>query len=167
MNNIFFNQPDPLLSNLTTYKMPDNNIQNNQYLYQQMMDYAKNVNPHDWLGELDASTKKLNNDVINELANNSEYIALSTALQKAIQQELMAYVKPNLNVNQDVITNIKRQMQIIEQVKDNKENEQKENLSELNDYMKNYSHLTFDEYKTLKKGDNPPKQIKNVKTKKK
>lgn len=26
-------------------------------------------------------------------------------------------------------------------------------MSELNDYMKNYSHLTFDEYKKIKNGE--------------
>ena len=30
--------------------------------------------------------------------------------------------------------------------------EEKQNFNELNDYMKNYSHLTFDEYRKLKNG---------------
>ena len=31
-------------------------------------------------------------------------------------------------------------------------NEQNQNMNELNDYLKNYSHLTFDEYRRLKNG---------------
>ena len=48
--------------------------------------------------------------------------------------------------------NWKRQMEVINDVKNNVNLEQQQNLTELNDYMKNYSHLTFQEYKNIKKG---------------
>jgi inorganic pyrophosphatase len=43
-------------------------------------------------------------------------------------------------------------MEVINYVKNNVNLEQQQNLNELNDYMKNYSHLTFQEYKNIKKG---------------
>lgn len=174
MNNIFFNQPDPLLSNLTAYKLPDNNnIQNNQYLYQQLADYANKVTPKDWLGELDNLSKGLDNEVINNLTNNHEYMNLSMSLQSAIQIEVVNMVKSSINTNPEFINNIKRQMEIINETKNANTIEQRKNLSELNDYMKNYSHLTFDQYKHLKNGepidettDNMDKPKKSSKSKK-
>jgi hypothetical protein len=36
--------------------------------------------------------------------------------------------------------------------------EEKQSMNELNDYLKNYSHLSFNEYKRLKDGDMQEKQ---------
>ena len=49
--------------------------------------------------------------------------------------------------------NIKEQMEIIEGAKRAVESEKEESISEMNDYMKNYSHLTFDDYKKMKNGE--------------
>lgn len=153
MNNIFVGQNDPLLNNSSIFRVPENQI-NPQILYQQM--YANSQ--RDWLGELDEMTKNLDTDVIAELSGNTEYVELSSALQTSIQSEIMSYVKGNMNMNPTVVNNVKKQMEIISKAKASKEAENRQNMCELNDYMKNYSHLTFDEYKKAKKGE--PKQTK-------
>ena len=148
MNNIFLSHNDPLLSNSNGYKMFEQQV-NPQILYQQM--YANSQK--DWISELDEVSKNIDVDVANELANNKEYIELSNNLQASIQSELMSIVKGNLNMNPTIVNNIKRQIELINNAKDNRDAVNRQNLNELNDYMKNYSHLTFDDYKKMKNGE--------------
>lgn len=148
MNNIFVNQPDPLLNGKGVLPYPPQMIQNLQYYQQNVNDYISK----DWLGELDNITKNLSEDELAALGNNSEYIRLSTEIQQNIQNEIMLIIKNKLNSRGDIIENVKKQMYIINEVKEQTNNEQRKNMAELNDYMKNYSHLTFQQYKNIKKG---------------
>ena len=114
-----------------------------------------NVNDYiskDWLGELDNLTKNLSEDELAALGNNSEYIRLSTEIQQNIQNEIMVIIKNKLNSRGDIIENVKKQMYIINEVKEQTNNEQRKSMAELNDYLKNYSHLTFNQYKEIKNG---------------
>lgn len=145
MNNFFLGQGDPLLNNVPSYGFTEQ-TSNQQQSYAHMY----NGQQKDWIGELDNITRRLDTDMMSELTQNTEYISLSNELQSAIQVELMNYVKGTLNMNSGIISNIKRQMEIISNVKEMKDNENKQNMSDLNDYIKNYSHLSFDEYKKAK-----------------
>jgi lipopolysaccharide export LptBFGC system permease protein LptF len=145
MNNIFVNQPDPLLNGKGVLPYPP----------QMMQYYQQNVNDYiskDWLGELDNLTKNLSEDELAALGKNSEYIRLSTEIQQNIQNEIMVIIKNKLNSRGDIIENVKKQMYIINEVKEQTNNEQRKSMAELNDYMKNYSHLTFQQYKNIKNG---------------
>ena len=62
----------------------------------------------------------------------------------------MKTVKWKINSNPDAISKMNRIKEIVESVRRLKNDEDKRNLSELNDYIKNYSDLTFNEYKKLK-----------------
>jgi hypothetical protein len=53
-----------------------------------------------------------------------------------------------------IIENVKRQLTIIKDVSNKTKEIERQSMSELSDYMKNYSHLTFDEYKKIKSGEN-------------
>ena len=66
----------------------------------------------------------------------------------------MNLIKNKLNSRNDIIDNIKRQISIIRDVQDETSNEQRKNIAELNDYMKNYAHLTFQQYKDIKNNVN-------------
>lgn len=145
MNNIFVNQPDPLLNGKGVLPYPPQMV---QYYQQNVNDYISK----DWLGELDNITKNLSEDELAALGNNSEYIRLSTEIQQNIQNEIMLIIKNKLNSRGDIIENVKKQMYIINEVKEQTNNEQRKSMAELNDYMKNYSHLTFQQYKNIKKG---------------
>ena len=106
----------------------------------------------DYIGELDNIVKNVGESTMSEiLNNNSEYRKLNNELQEIIQYELMMTIKGKLNNNQNAINNIQRQIAIINDAKTKVEDEQRRNLSELNDYVKNYSNITFDEYKKIKK----------------
>ena len=104
----------------------------------------------DYLGELDMYLKDLDSDTASILSNNVEFVQLNAYVQQLIQEEIMKAVKWQINSNQDAVQKIERLKSIISETNKERENEDKKNLSELNDYIKNYSDLTFNEYKQLK-----------------
>lgn len=140
MNNFFLNQ-DPLLSN-QQYDKPT------PIMFQQPLPNIK-----DSVGELDRMLKGLSPAVLNKLNSNTHFNSLNNSFQSSVQNELLVLVRNKLNMNSEVVSNINEQMRIIEEVKREVESEKEESINEMNDYMKNYSHLTFDEYKKLKNGE--------------
>lgn len=153
MNNFVFGSTDPLLYNQI---VPRGNQQDDlrRQLDTMMVQYQSQLNEQpqqrDYLGELDNLIKSLNEETSAMVSSNSEFIQLNGYIQQLIQDEIMRTVKWKINSNQDAVTKIERLKTIINDVNKEKENEDKRNLSELNDYIKNYSDLTFNEYKQLK-----------------
>ena len=77
-------------------------------------------------------------------------ILLNGWIQQMIQQEIMKGVKAKLNSNPEVVSKINRAKDIIREIKIAQENEDRRSLNELNDYINNYSDMTFNEYKQFK-----------------
>jgi hypothetical protein len=75
---------------------------------------------------------------------------LNAIIQQDIQAEILSTIKWRLNGNSNVTQRIKRAIDIITYYQQNKVNEDKKNISELNDYIQNYSDMTFNEYKKMK-----------------
>jgi len=141
MNNFFVNQ-DPLL--------PQSPVQQiNPLMYQQIQELGIKDN----IGELDKTLKSLSQAVLTKLTSNAKFNKLNNDFQATVQQELLSLVRGRLNTNPSVVENIKEQMKIIDEIKKSVETEKEESLNEMNDYMKNYSHLTFDDYKKMKSGE--------------
>ena len=138
MNN-FFLQPDPLLSQsqqpTPVYIQPE----------QPML--------RDWIGELDRQMKGLDETTADRLNQDASFTELNASLQMTIQNELMNLVRSRLNIQPDVIDNVKKQIEIIKRTSSKTKEDEKKSMSELNDYMKNYSHLSFDEYRKLKQSN--------------
>lgn len=162
MNNFFLNQ-DPLLFKNTyssPYQVDPESQQMRQQLndaliqYQNLQQQTAQPQIKDYLGELDTSLKNLSDSAVEYLNSDDEYKKLNVELQAMIQQEIMRSVKWKINNNASAIKNIQRQSEIIEQANKKIEAEERKNLSELNDYVKNYSNITFDEYKRIKNGNN-------------
>lgn len=159
MNNFVFSS-DPLLYSSTIPQNPQTEADIKKQLdsvmaqYQAMQMQKPPQQPEvvsvDHLGELDNLTKNLDPNISNFLNNNEEYNQLNVYLQQSIQIELMRGVKNRLNNNPDVVTRINRMKEIINEAKSIQENEDRKSLNELNDYIKNYSDMTFNEYKQLK-----------------
>lgn len=149
MNNIYLNNPDPLLSNRGNYQFQEYQ-QTQPQNYYQMQEFLRGGK--DWVAELDTLTKTLDQETICNLNNNQEYSELASLLQQSIQEEIVGIVKLKLNGNRDVVDNIKKQISLIKRIKEQTTEDQRKSMSELSDYMKNYSHLTFDEYKNIKTG---------------
>ena len=145
MNNFFLNQPDPLLHNGMYETMP------NQILFQQMQQQQQQFK--DNIGELDEALKALTPSMVDRLSQDQKFSELNTEFQTIVQQELLLLVRNKLNMNPKIQNNVKEQLGIIEETKRNIEKEKEASINEMNDYMNNYAHLTFDEYRRMKNGE--------------
>ena len=143
MNNFFLNQPDPLLQNGMYENIP-NPILLQQIQPQQFKDNVK---------ELDDALKSLSPSMVERLSQDSKFSMLSADFQTIVQQELLSLVRNKLNMNPKIQNNIQEQLSIIEETKRNIEKEKESSINEMNDYMNNYAHLTFDEYRRMKNGE--------------
>lgn len=114
--------------------------------------YPSNIPLKDYIHELDTKLKTLDSDFIKTLSENDEYLSLANEIQGVIQEEIVGLLKHRLNSNPTIIANVKRQLQIINELQTTTKENERKSLLELNDYIKNYSHLTFDEYKNIKNG---------------
>lgn len=147
MNNIFLPGNDPLLYSQSQY-YPQQFHDKMEQRYNEYVGRAKQV--PDKLSELDIKMRNLTPAMEDELKNNNEFIDLSNELQAAIQSEIMFLVKQQINNNPELIRNIDKQISIIKNVETKVSDAERKNIAELNDYLKNYSNITFDEYKKLK-----------------
>ena len=143
MNNFFLNQPDPLLQNGMYENIP-NPILLQQIQPQQFKDNVK---------ELDDALKSLSPSMVERLSQDSKFSVLNAEFQNIVQQELLLLVRNKLNMNPKIQNNVKEQLGIIEETKRNIEKEKEASINEMNDYMNNYAHLTFDEYRRMKNGE--------------
>lgn len=152
MNNIFLPN-DPLLYNHNTQLMQQEMQQKMEQKYNDYLMRSMQSIP-DKLSDLDNKIKSLSEQTLELLLEDSEYIELKDTLQLTIQNELMSLIKQKINTNPDAIKNIDRQLSIIKTIETKVNDDERKNLSELNDYLKNYSNMTFDEYKKLKNTNN-------------
>lgn len=163
MNNFVFGTADPLLySNIVpkgqdTIYTPENDIKRQldsvMQQYQQLQQ-NKQTEPQtkDWIGDFDKTLKSLDPDVANALMEDQEFVQLNAIIQQDIQNEIMLSIKWKLNNRQDTVHRVKRLIDIIDAYNRDKANEDKKNIAELNDYIQNYSDMTFNDYKKLKEG---------------
>lgn len=142
MNNFFLNQPDPLLHNGMYENIPQS------ILLQQVQPQLK-----DNIGELDEALKSLSQTSLERLSQNQRFTELNNDFQTIVQQELLSLIRNKLNINPKIQDNIKEQLNIIGETKRNIEQEKEASINEMNDYMNNYAHLTFDEYRRMKNGE--------------
>ena len=158
MYNFGFNQ-DPLLFQNIGPKQnvyQDGNDLRQQYdavitQYQALQQKIPPQQPtKDYLGELDALTREMEPDIIEKLSSDSEYQRINAELQYLIQEEMLKNVRWKINNNPDAVSRIDKMKEMINIAKKEKNEENNRNLMELNDYIKNFSDLTFDEYKQLK-----------------
>jgi hypothetical protein len=161
MNNFVFSQ-DPLLFNSLTSKQS----QQSEYDVKRQLDEAmaqyqaltqnppiqKQAPQKDYLGEIDDMIRGLDESIASSLNSDVEYVKINEELQKMIQEEMMRSVKWKINSNQDAIKKMDRLKELIVSAKKVKDDEDRKIMSDINDYIKNYSDLTFDEYKQLKYG---------------
>lgn len=105
---------------------------------------------NDYLGDLDNSMKGLSEDAVKALEENEEYVGLNNKLQGIVQAEIMSSIKWKINSNPVAVRIIQRQKEIAEETLKAIREEEKKSMNELNDYVKNYSNMTFDEYKQTK-----------------
>lgn len=167
MNNFVFSQDPLLYQNLSSplsrpgqgeYDMKqqlDNAIAQYQSM-QQSFNSKQSPQGKDHLGELDELMKELDDSVAEKLKTNQEFITLNAQVQEMIQAEIMRSVKWKINSNPDAIAKIDSLKGMIKTATKEQTAEEKRNMLELNDYLNNYSSMSFDDYKRIKT------QTKNV-----
>lgn len=160
MNNFVFSQ-DPLLYSTTQIPQypPQNDLDIKRQLDTVLAQYqALQKQPpaqpesitEDHIGVLDEMVRNSDPAVIESLNSNQEFIQINGWIQQMIQSEIMRSVKHSLNTNPEVISKVSRAKDIIREVKIAQDAEDRKSLSELNDYITNYSDMTFNEYKQFK-----------------
>lgn len=121
-NNIYFGQDGSMYQ------------QFQQMIQQQSTDYYSN---------LEKELQSLSDTDIQELSVFRPYIEANNALSVFIQAALVNLVRKEINGQPEVI------QKVIDSIKLFKDNKNKERL-DFEDYIKNYSDLTYKEYKQLK-----------------
>lgn len=152
MNNYIFSQQDPILFQQSSLKPDDDlrmQMERSWAQYQQAHSNPPSP-PKDSLGELDNLLKHVNTPVSEVLLKDAEYVELNNAIQQYIQEELMKTVRWKINSNPEAVQKIDRLKALIQNTIKEYESEERRNMQELNDYIKNYSNITFDEYKKIK-----------------
>lgn len=159
MNNFVFSQDPLLYTALSNKQNPQMEYDMKKQLddaiiqYQAMTQAQQNTpktQVKDYLGEIDDMVKDLDEEVVLTLNSDIEYLKLNEDLQRMIQEEMMRNVKMKINSNQDAINKMERLKDLIINAKKKKSEDDRKIMADINDYIKNYSDLTFEEYKQLK-----------------
>ena len=167
MNNFVFSGTDPLLyntmaSNVQRQMPPDMDVRqqldNALAQYQQAQQNLLAKQPpqqpekehKDYLGELDEMVKELDEEVMGRLQVNEEFITLNAEIQQMIQNEIMKSVRWKINSNPEAISKIETLKKTIKMAQKEQQAEEKRSMMELNDYITNYSSMSFDDYKRIK-----------------
>ena len=133
-------------------KQLDDAIKQYQFLSQNVPLNNQVQNSKDYLGELDDLIRGLDEDITLVLSSDIEYLKINEEIQKMIQEEMMKSVKWKINSNPDAVNKMERIKELISVAQKNKSDEDRKNMADINEYIKNYSDLTFEEYKQLKYG---------------
>lgn len=162
MNNFVFSQDPLLYTTLSNRQMGQNDFEMKKQLDDAIKQYqllSQNVplnnqaqNTKDYLGELDDLIRGLDEDITLVLSSDIEYLKINEEIQKMIQEEMMKSVKWKINSNPDAVNKMERIKELIFVAQKNKSDEDRKNMADINEYIKNYSDLTFEEYKQLKYG---------------
>lgn len=161
MNNFVFSQDPLLYTTMSSKQLPQVDYEMKRQLDEAMAQYqamasGQNLNGvhknvvKDYLGEIDEIIRGLDGEVIALLGSDEEYLRINEELQQMIQEEMMKSVKMKINSNSDAVSKMGRLKEIIVGAKKQKAEEDRRVMADINDYIKNFSDLTFDEYKELK-----------------
>ena len=161
MNNFVFSQDPLLYTSLMARQNPQNEAELRQQLNEALIQYQSMNQPpqpqqtqmsseKDYLGEIDRMVSELDEDVILSLTADAEYLKLQDDLQKMIQEEMLRSIRWKINSNPKAINKMERLKELIVIAKKHKSDEDRRVMADINDYVKNYSDLTFEEYKQLK-----------------
>ena len=161
MNNFVFSQDPLLYTALTNRQAPQAEYDMKRQLDEAVAQYQalsqntpnqQKQQPKDYLGEIDDMVRGLDEEVALSLSADMEYLKINEDLQKMIQEEMMRNVKWKINANPDAVNKMSRLKELIVAAKKAKTDEDRKVMADINDYIKNYSDLTFEEYKQLKYG---------------
>ena len=112
--------------------------QDNQSLYSQFINSQT-----DTVEKLTKELQSLSPSEMTEITSYTPYMEANNQLNNLVQLELINLIKRQLNANPDVLN------RVIESIKSFKKEKNKE-IEDFQDYIKNYSDITYSDYKKLK-----------------
>lgn len=146
MNNIFLGN-DPLLTNKDYISRLEQELSQQKSLYNKMNEqYA----PTDWYGKMEEEFSKLSPQEQMEINNDGEYINAMGVLNAIIATETINMIRNTLNTSERSVGALKSVTEAIYKYKNRKAEENNKAMSEFQEYMQNYSNMTFAEYKQMK-----------------
>lgn len=164
MNNFVFSQDPLLYTSLMAKQNPQVEVDMKRQLDEALLQYqnitqnqataqtSQPIQTKDYLGEIDKMLSDLDENIVLVLNADVEYIKLQEDIQKMIQEEMLKSIKWKINSNQVAINKMERIKELINTAQKNKSDEDRRIMADINDYITNFSDLTFDEYKQLKYG---------------
>ena len=144
-NNIYLQNIDPILANTATMARPY--FTEPTYPTQQMP-YV----PKDYIGMLDERLRGLTDTERKLLNEDKMFNTLNNTFNILVQKEIMNLIRTKLNSDGGVVDNINQQMEIINRVSLGVKETERQNLSMMNDYITNYSNISFAEYQAMRAG---------------
>lgn len=154
-NNIYLQNIDPILAN--TASMSRSYIPEPNYIPQQVP-YI----PKDYIGMLDERLRSLTDTERKLLNEDSTFNTLNNTFNILVQKEIMNLIRTKLNSDGSVVDNINQQMEIINRVSLGVKETERQNLSMMNDYITNYSNISFAEYQAMRAGKRMERPVETV-----
>lgn len=149
---------DPLLGGQPAYDLPQ--IEEEQKKIAERMEQLKRsrVQPASqpqapvW-DEIDAIVSGMSDQELDLMNANEEYRESSSAVQAILQREYLRIMRPIVESTKDGKDALDRHLTLIKRLRKSAKEAVNRKYSLMDEYLERYSHLTFDEFMKMKRGE--------------
>lgn len=149
---------DPLLGGQPAYDLPQ--IEEEQKKIAERMEQLKRsrVQPASqpqapvW-DEIDAIVSGMSDQELDLMNANEEYRESSAAVQAILQREYLRIMRPIVESTKDGKDALDRHLTLIKRLRKSAKEAVNRKYSLMDEYLERYSHLTFDEFMKMKRGE--------------
>ena len=153
---------DPLLQQ-RNYSLPE--LEKEQEAIQQKLaDMRKSYQPSQpvtpvW-DEIDQITSSLTDKEFDYLQNNQEFQESSMGIQQILQREYMRIMRPIVEQTKDGKDALDKHLTLLKRIQKTAKEEANKKEALMNEYIMQYSHLTWQAFIAMKNGKQPAKSPK-------
>lgn len=149
---------DPLLGGQPAYDLPQ--IEEEQKKIAERLEQMKRsrVQPTSqpqapvW-DEIDAIVSGMSDQELDLMNANEEYRESSAAVQAILQREYLRIMRPIVENTKDGKDALDRHLTLIKRLRKSAKEAVNRKYSLMDEYLERYSHLTFDEFMKMKRGE--------------
>lgn len=149
---------DPLLGGQPAYDLPQ--IEEEQKKMAERLEQLKRsrVQPASqpqapvW-DEIDAIVSGMSDQELDLMNANEEYRESSSAVQAILQREYLRIMRPIVESTKDGKDALDRHLTLIKRLRKSAKEAVNRKYSLMDEYLERYSHLTFDEFMKMKRGE--------------
>ena len=149
---------DPLLGGQPAYDLPQ--IEEKQKKIAERLEQLKRsrVQPASqpqapvW-DEIDAIVSGMSDQELDLMNANEEYRESSSAVQAILQREYLRIMRPIVESTKDGKDALDRHLTLIKRLRKSAKEAVNRKYSLMDEYLERYSHLTFDEFMKMKRGE--------------